>query len=202
MPTARVAEVSAFFGDSEKEISELDYLSIAVGITLGLLCGMVPIPLGDTRLAFGIAGGPLLVALVLGRLGRTGRLIWSIPFEANMALRHVGLLLFLAGVGVASGGRLVGALSASGLRLFVLGAAITAVTTAVGMVLLRTYGRASVVSTMGATAGLQTQPATLSAAREIAGADDVYASYAVTYPMAMIVKILLAQVLVAVAERL
>jgi len=196
MPTEKSKEVSEFFGDSERSISELDYLALTLGISLGVLIGLVPLPVpGGASLSLGFAGGPLIVGLILGRLGRTGPLVWSVPLEANHVLRHIGLLIFMAGVGVMAGGRFFEALPASGLRLFTLGAVSTALTAAVGLWLLRRFGGASIVSALGATSGIQTQPATLARAYEMSKAEEVYIAYATTYPVAMVGKILIAQAL-------
>jgi len=197
-PADALEEVARLLGDSPRRVAELDYTAIALGIAIGVAVGMVPIPIpGGGVLRLGFAGGPLLVALVLGKLGRTGPFSWFVPYEANMTMRHIGLLLFLAGVGVTAGGRLTEALARSGWQIFILGAAITIVTTTVAMVLLRVFGRAGVVAAMGATAGMHTQPATLARAHEMTGTDDVYVAYATTYPVAMIAKILIAQAIIA-----
>ncbi len=196
MPREKGAEVAEFFGDSERDVAELDYTAITLGISLGVLVGMIPIPApGGANLALGFAGGPLLVALILGKYGRTGPLVWSIPHEANMALRHIGLLFFLAGLGVKAGGRFLEALQSSGWQLFLLGAITTLVSTAIALIMLRLYAKSSVISSLGATSGMQTQPATLARAHELCKAEEVYIAYATTYPVAMIGKILLAQLI-------
>ena len=78
-----MAEVGRFVGDSERELAEIDYVALALGVSLGLSLALVPLPIAGTSLRLGAAGGPLLVALFLGRLGRTGRLVWSLPCEAK-----------------------------------------------------------------------------------------------------------------------
>jgi putative transport protein len=203
MPTEKAAEVARFFGDSERSISELDYTALTLGISLGVLIGMIPIPApGGTYVSLGFAGGPLVAGLVLGKLGRTGPLVWSIPAESNQALRHIGLLFFLAAVGVMAGGRFFQALSGNGWQLFLLGFVATAVTTSLSLLLLRYFGKATVVEAIGATSGMQTQPATLARAYEMSQSDDTYISYATTYPVAMVGKILIAQLLVIIANML
>lgn len=203
MPKDKAAQVSEFFGDSERGIAELDYTAITLGISLGVLVGMIPIPLpGGGRVALGFAGGPLLVGLILGKLGRTGPLVWSIPLEANQALRHIGLLFFLAGVGVTAGGSFQEALSSSGVQLFLLGMLTTSVTTSLTLFLLRYFGKASVIGAMGATSGMQTQPATLARAYEMSQSEETYVAYATTYPVAMIGKILLAQLILIIGQRM
>jgi putative transport protein len=199
-PVARLPEISRYFGDSERELAELDYVALALGVSFGLLLAHVPLPIAGTSLELGSAGGPLLVALVLGKLGRTGRLVWSIPYEANLVLRELGLLLFLAGVGVGAGGHLTDVSSRDGLVMLTLGMLVTLLAAAVALTLAQTWGRISVTSSLGAAAGMQTQPATLSAAFELCGrAEETYVAYALVYPTAMIGKILLAQLIVMLA---
>ena len=201
MPTEKSAEVAEFFGDSERSISEFDYTALTIGISFGVLLGMLPIPIpGGSHISLGFAGGPLVAGLVLGKLGHTGPLVWSLPLESNQALRHIGLLFFLAAVGVMAGGRFFHALSTSGLQLFTLGLLTTTVTTVLMLLLLRHYGKATVVEAIGATSGMQTQPATLARAYEMSQSDDTYVAYATTYPVAMVGKILIAQLIVIICS--
>lgn len=200
-PRERMAEIARFFGESERELAELDYAAITLGISLGVLLGMVPIPIsGGSHLSLGFAGGPLLAGLILGKIGRTGPVVWAIPLAANQAIRHLGLLLFLAGVGVTAGGRFLQAIATSGWQLLLLGALTTIATTAIVMLLLRRVAFASVIGTMGAASGMQTQPASLARAHEICQSDETYLTYALTYPVAMVGKILLAQLLVVLGH--
>jgi putative transport protein len=199
-PADRLPEIAAFFGDSERELAELDYVALTLGLAAGLLLARVPLPVFGTRLMLGIAGGPLLVALILGRLERTGSLVWSIPPEANHVLREFGLLLFLAGVGVSAGGHLTEVFSRQGLLMVALGAAVTLVATVSSLALTQRWGKASVISSLGASSGMQTQPATLSLAADLSGrSEETYVAYALVYPLAMIAKILLAQLIVLLA---
>jgi len=201
MPRQLVGEVSRYFGDSERAMAELDFTALTMGIVLGVLVGMIPFPLpGCGSVALGIAGVPLVVALVLGRIGRTGPIVWSIPLEANETLRHIGLLFFLAGVGVNAGGRFLETLTSTGPQLLLLGAAITLVSVGTTMALLRRIGHSSVAGTLGATSGMHTQPASLARSRELTQSDEVFVTYAITYPVAMIGKIILAQVIVLLAR--
>lgn len=197
MPHDRVQAVSEYFGDSQRDMAELDYTALTLGISLGVLIGMIPLPIpGAGTVKLGFAGGPLLAALILGKLGRTGPITWSIPLEANQALRHIGLLFFLAGVGVKAGSQFTEAVARSGWQLLVLGLTVTVVTTTLTMVLLHLLARPSVAGLMGATSGMQTQPATLARAYELSRSEEVYVTYATTYPVAMIGKIIIAQLLV------
>jgi len=201
MPKDKAAEVAEFFGDSERSISELDFTALTLGISLGVLLGMIPIPVpGGSYVSLGFAGGPLVAGLNFGKLGRTGPLVWSLPMESNQSLRHIGLLFFLAAVGVMAGGRFFHALSSSGWQLFTLGLLTTSITTALTLLLLRHYGKATVVEAIGATSGMQTQPATLARAYEMSKCDDTFVAYATTYPVAMIGKILIAQLIIIISS--
>lgn len=203
MPTEKIEEVSKFFGDSVRGISELDYTAITLGISLGVLIGMIPIPIpGGTSVKLGFAGGPLIVGLILGRLSRTGPVVWSIPLESSQALSHIGLLIFLAGVGITSGDNFFASLTNSGWQLLVLGFFTTSITTFLTLFLLRFLGKASVVDSLGATSGMQTQPATLACAYQLTQSNDTYVAYATTYPVSMIGKILLAQLIFILGQGL
>jgi putative transport protein len=88
-----VDRVVRFFGDSVRSSTEMDFLSLSLGIVLGILLGLAPLPLpGGRSFTLGLAGGPLIVSLVLGRLQRSGRVTWTMPFAVNMSLRQVGLV--------------------------------------------------------------------------------------------------------------
>ena len=203
MPADRGKELASFFGDSEREFAELDYTAFTLGIALGVLLGMIPFPLpGGSSLSLGFAGGPLIAGLVLGWVGRTGPLVWTLPHEANQALRHVGLLFFLAVVGLGAGGSFLSELSRSGWQLFVGGVLTTSLTTALTLLALRHWGGASVVEALGATSGMQTQPATLAQAHELTRSEGIFVAYATTYPVAMVLKIVLAQLLLLAAHAL
>jgi putative transport protein len=203
MPTDKAAEVAEFFGDSERSISELDYVALTLGMSLGVLLGMIPIPIpGGSYMSLGFAGGPLVAGLVLGHLGRTGPLVWSIPTESNQALQHIGLLFFLAAVGVQAGGKFFLALSGDGYQMFALGILTTMLTSGVTLIAIRHFGKATIVETIGAASGMQTQPATLARAYEMSRSDDTYVAYATVYPMAMVGKILIAQLMVILGHML
>ena len=195
-PKSRIPELSTFFGDSDKALAEVDYVALATGILAGLLLANVPLPGPSGQLKLGIAGGPLLVALFLGRLGRTGPFVWSVPYESSVALREMGLLLFLSAVGVSAGASLGTLDGSSGLAMLGLGAAVTLVTLLTVLILGPILGRSTVIGSLGAASGTQTQPATLAEAHEISGrSDEVYVAYALVYPVAMIGKILIAQLI-------
>ena len=125
VPTGKKAEVQRYFGDSIKGNAELSFVSIGVGIALGLLLGMIPIPLpGGGAFSLGVAGGPLLMALVLGWLGRTGPIGWRMPVVANMVLRNLGLSIFIGSVALGAGSPFVQTVTANGVQILFGGAAV------------------------------------------------------------------------------
>lgn len=200
-PREHIAKVSKFFGDSEKEAAYIDYTAFTLGMSLGVFVGMIPLPLPWIgQITLGFAGGPLLVALLLGRKGRTGHFIWTIPFEASQTLQHLGLLLFLAAIGVRAGTQMSSALQGPFLSLVLSGVAVTTSTILTALILLRRFAHSDTISTLGATAGIHTQPASLAKARELTQSDLVFITYATTYPIGMIGKIILAQILLILSQ--
>ncbi|MCG5052722.1 MAG: transporter [Myxococcales bacterium] len=195
-PRSQLKALGAYFGDSEKSLAEVDFVSLALGIVLGLVLGRVPLPAPTGAITLGIAGGPLVVALVLGRLGRSGPFVWTMPYESAVALRDFGLLLFLAGVGVSAGTSLRQLPGREGLGMVALGALVTLIPTLLVLRVLPRLAGGTLTGALGTCSGLQTQPATLAAAYELSGRSDAtYVAYAVVYPVAMIGKILIAQLL-------
>src|SRR5260370_28460415 len=103
-PPDRKEEIRKHFGDTVKATAEFSYVSLGLGMVMGVLLGLIPIPLpGVGIVTLGIGGGPLIVALILGQLPPTGPTVWTQPLPANIVLRNFGLALFLATVGVHTG---------------------------------------------------------------------------------------------------
>jgi putative transport protein len=198
-PRQSMPAVTAFFGDSYRALSEIDMPTFSLGLAAGLLLGVLPIPLpGGVDLKLGLAGGPLTVALVLGALDRTGPLVWTLPYSANLTLRQFGLIVFLAGIGTRAGHEFVSTVrSRDGIVLFGAGAIITfgAALSAlwIGYRLLQT----PMGLLTGMVAGLHTQPAVLGFALEQTHDDLPNVGYAALFPLATIAKILAAQLLIA-----
>ena len=193
----RMGTISAFLGDSYRTLSEIDILTFSLGLAMGMLLGLVPIPLsGGVVIKLGLAGGPLLVAMILSTLGRTGPLVWSLPYSANLTLRQIGLILFLAGVGTRSGYAFVTTLSqGSGISLFLAGAGLTVVTALTTLWAGYRLFKIPLSLLIGMLAGLQTQPAVLGFALEQTGNDLPNIGYATVYPVATITKIIVIQLL-------
>lgn len=195
----RMDTISAFFGDSYRAVSEIDVLTFGLGLALGLLVGLIPLPLpGGLVIKLGLAGGPLIVAMILGTLGRTGPLVWSLPYSANLTLRQMGLILFLAGVGTRAGYAFFTTFSeGSGMAIFAAGALLTLVTALLMLWIGHRLLKIPMSLLSGMLAGLQTQPAVLGFALEQTRNDLPNIGYATVYPVATVSKIILAQVLLA-----
>lgn len=194
---ARQEELAKFFGDSLTVASEMGYLSFALGIVAGLAIGQIPIPLPglEQPVRLGAAGGALIAALILGRLGRTGPFIWQLTYGANLSLRQLGILLFLACVGVKAGGGLIALLQADGLLLLGISLTATVGAHAILLGLLWLFGRRTTPGMLGVMCGFQTQPAALSLAASRTEVGALNTAYATVYPLALIAKIVFVQIL-------
>ena len=127
-----VARARLHFGDTLKSTAEFSYVSVGFGMVLGVLLGLLPIPVpGVGVVTLGIGGGPLIVALILGRLRRTGPISWVMPLPANIVLRNFGLTLFLASVGINSGQAFVSTVATQGPLLLIIGALVLLTTVAI-----------------------------------------------------------------------
>lgn len=190
-------KLTKLFGDSYKALSEINLLSFGVGAMLGLLIGLVPIPLpAGLTLELGYAGGPLLVALILGALRRTGPIVWTLPYSANLTLRQFGLTLLLAGIGVRSGYTFFSTLAQSGgVVIFLAGASITLVVAFLTLWLGYKVLKIPYPMLTGMLAALQTQPAVLGFSLEQSKNEIPNIGYALVFPIATISKIVLAQLL-------
>lgn len=191
--------VSSFFGDSYRAVSEIDILSFGLGLALGLIVGLIPIPLpGGSTLRLGFAGGPLIVALILSNVERTGPIVWTLPYNANLTLRQFGLVLFLAGVGTRSGWAFVTTFTqAGGFAIFVAGAVITCATAFTTLIIGYKLLKIPMSIMTGILSGQQTQPAALGFALEQARNELPNIGYATVYPLATIAKIVLAELLLS-----
>ncbi len=197
VPSNRKADVQRHFGDSVKGNAELSFVSIGVGIALGLLLGMIPVPLpGGGTFSLGVAGGPLVMALVLGWLGRTGPLGWRIPVVANLVLRNLGLSVFIGSVAIGAGSPFVQTVATNGIQILLGGAAV--LLTLVLIVLVVGYLlRIPFDDLLGVCAGSTGNPAIVVAAGRLAPTERTDIGYAICFPSMTIVKIIAVQVLLS-----
>jgi putative transport protein len=197
-PGDRMRQVARYLGDSERGLAEIDAVSLALGIVAGLVVGLVTVPLpGRAEFSLGAAGGPLVAGLVLGALGRVGPVNFRMHHQESTTLRQIGTLLFLAAVGTRSGSAFASAVTSwRGVEIVAAGVAVTTVTVVVATYAARRVLRLDPATAAGMLAGVQTQPAVLAFASERTGHDDrVNVGYALVYPVAMLVKLLFAQLI-------
>jgi putative transport protein len=188
-------------GNSARALNHTNFLAIFVGIALGVLVGLYPvgIPGLPVPLRLGLAGGPLVVALLISRLGRIGPVIWHMPFNANLALRELGITLFLACVGLASGEHFVATLkSGAGFVWMGLGLLVTVVPLLIVGWLGRSWARLKFGSLCGLLAGALTDPPALAFATGMNKSDAPTYAYATVYPLTMLLRIIAAQVMTLV----
>ncbi len=200
-PREEIAPLVQLFGDSYAQLSHVNLLAIGFGIAIGLLIGMIPIPLpGGVTFQLGIAGGPLLVALVLGALRRTGPILWTMPYSANLTLRQLGLILLLATVGVGSGSAFLNAFSSgAGWRILIISFGLIVVTTSVALFAGYKLLRIPYSLLIGM---ISPQPAVLDYAEGQAQNPLPGIGYALMFPLAIIINVILAQFLLIFLQNL
>ncbi len=196
-PREHIHEITKLFGDSYKALSEIDLLSLGVGVVVGLLVGKIEFPLpGGSSFALGNAGGPLIVGLILGALRRTGPIVWTMPYSANLTVRQLGLIMLLASIGLRSGYTFVQTLSqGGGLQLFAAGAVISCVTAFLTLLVGYKLFKIPFGLLTGMLSGIHTQPGVLGFAVDQSQDELPHVGYALMFPVATISKILLAQAL-------
>lgn len=186
-------------GNAKQKLLQVQMLPVFIGIGLGVLLGSIPfyIPGFPVALKLGLAGGPLVVALILARIGSIGKLYWFMPPSANLALREIGIVLFLAVVGLKSGGSFVDTLTnGSGLEWMGYGIFITLVPLMIVGVIARLYAKLNYLSLCGLLAGSMTDPPALAFANELKeGSGAASLSYATVYPLTMFLRIISPQLL-------
>jgi putative transport protein len=200
-PHIEISRLVALFGDSYARLSHVNLMTMGLGITIGLLIGLIPIPLpGGITFHLGLAGGPLLVALILGALRRTGPILWTMPYSANLTLRQFGLILLLAAIGVRSGSAFLEALSTgSGWLILVIGFAVIVVTVAVSLILGYRLLRIPYSLLIGM---ISPQPAVLDYAEEQAENPLPGVGFTLMFPLAIIINVILAQVLLIILQNI
>lgn len=195
----QLALVEAEVGNSPKALEKPQPITFFLGIMLGVIVGSIPLALPGLPAAvkLGLAGGPLLVAIILSRLANTGPLVWYLPTNANHMLREVGITLFLAAVGIKSGEKFVEVLLAGdGLWWLVYGASVTAVPLVIVGCVARAWKKINYAELCGVLAGSMTDPPALAFAQQSNGSDAPAVAYATVYPLVMLLRVFSAQLLV------
>ncbi|HCB7352865.1 TPA: putative transporter [Escherichia coli] len=194
--------VANVLGNAQQKLQQVQMLPVFIGIGLGVLLGSIPVfvPGFPAALKLGLAGGPLIMALILGRIGsigNIGKLYWFMPPSANLALRELGIVLFLSVVGLKSGGDFVNTLvNGEGLSWIGYGALITAVPLITVGILARMLAKMNYLTMCGMLAGSMTDPPALAFANNLHPTSGAAAlSYATVYPLVMFLRIITPQLL-------
>lgn len=194
-----IEAVSAVVGNAQQKLQQVQMLPVFIGVGLGVLLGSIPlfIPGFPAALRLGLAGGPLVVALILGRIGSIGKLYWFMPPSANLALRELGIVLFLSVVGLKSGGDFINTLvNGDGLAWIGYGAMITGIPLLTVGILARMLAKMNYLTPCGMLAGSMTDPPALAFANGLHPTSGAAAlSYATVYPLAMFLRIMSPQIL-------
>jgi putative transport protein len=187
-------KLSEYFGDSYYASSRVNLFSFGLGIALGLLLGLVNFTLpGGINFTLGYAGGPLIVGLILGALRRTGPIVWTLPYGANVTLQQIGLILLLAVVGLKSGNSFLQTLGQiEGLSIFLAGIYITIFSSFISILIGYKLFKIPYTLLLGF---MSNQPAILDFGQDLAKNKIPTLGYTLMFPIAMIMKILYAQIL-------
>jgi putative transport protein len=195
VPPDRQEELRRHFGDTVKATAEFSYVSLGIGMVLGVILGLIPFPIpGVGKVTLGITGGPLIVALILGKLRKTGPLIWVMPLPANIVLRNFGLALFLAAVGINAGQPFVRTVSQSGVLLLLDGVAVLLSTVIIVLAVGYYIMKIPFDDLVGVASGATGNPAILAYSSRTAPTDRPDIGYAMIFPSMTLVKVIAAQI--------
>ncbi len=186
-------------GESGERLSQAAVVPMFIGIALGVLLGSLPLKIPGSSVTFriGLAGGPLIAAIILSRIGTLGPLIWHVPPSANQMLRTIGISLFLAAVGVRAGAGFVETFLGGGVAWLVGGALITLVPVLLAAFAARVLFKIDFLSLCGLIAGSTTNPPALAYAHSLAPkSDEISMAFVTVYPLTMLLRLFVAQALV------
>lgn len=198
-PEDAVNRVAAVMGNSIKRLDAPNIATIFVGIFIGILFGSIPIALPGipVPIKLGIAGGPLIIAILIGRYGYKVHLVTYTTTSANMMLREIGLMMFLASVGIKAGdGFLETVIQGDGLKYVYTGFFITIIPIFIIGTIARKKYKFNYFTIMGMIAGTYTDPPALAYANSICSKEAPAVGYSTVYPLSMFLRIFTAQIIV------
>lgn len=198
-PQDAIERVAGVLGNQLKRLDHPNIVTIFVGILCGIIFGSLPIavPGMPTPVKLGLAGGPLIISILIGRFGYKVKLVTYTTMSANLMLREVGLVLFLASVGIKAGGNFVQTVvGGDGLLYVLIGFLITFIPLIIIGVVARWHHRVNYYTLIGLIAGSTTDPPALAYSNQISGNDAPAVGYSTVYPLAMFLRILTAQLLI------
>ncbi len=191
-----INEVAKLLGNSLKKLHEPHIFTLFIGIALGVLVGSIPLIDAPQPIKLGLAAGPMLMAIIIGRFGTHWHLITYTTLSANLMLREVGLAMFLAAVGLASGDGFVEAVVDGGYIWLLYALVIAVVPLLIVGIYARLRYKMNFLTIMGMLSGTMTNPIALNYANSLAGSDMPAISYATVYPLAMFLRVVIAQAMI------
>ncbi|MEE9369027.1 MAG: hypothetical protein V3V05_09205 [Pontiella sp.] len=194
-----ITKFATAIGHRSSAIDATDLLSLSAGLTLGIIVGLLPLGLpGASPVTLGLAGGPLLVALILGHFGKVGRIVGFIPRPTRLLLQELGLVFFLANAGVKGGGMLVATLQEHGFALFGMGICVSALPLIVAWPIATKFFKMNALQALGGICGGMTSTPALGAITAKTDSTIPVISYVSAYPVALIIMIVISKVLIQV----
>ncbi len=193
--TADMPSIVRIFGNSNQDLSDTDFLPIAIGVVLGYVLGNISVSLGDYAFSLGLTGGVLLIGLLLGRTGKTGPFVWTLSGAATQLLRQLGLIFFLVSVGANAGNHIVESFQQYGIELFLYGVTITLLPLILIVLVDRFWLKMNILSFLGALAGAVTSTPALAAVDPMTRTNAPHVAYATIYPIAMVLLIITVKIL-------
>ena len=196
-----ISQVAKFVGNSRAGLNHPNLIPIFFGIALGVLFGSIPImiPGIPQAIKFGLAGGPLIIAILLGYFGPKLKITTYTTMSANLMLREIGISIFLAAVGLSAGENFVDSIVNGGYWWILYGALITLIPTGLIAILGKAVFKLNFYQVCGLLSGGCTNPPVLAFAQNAYGTDYTSVSYATVYPLTMFMRVLMAQILILIA---
>lgn len=191
-----VSQVSELFGDNRKSLVELDFLPISIGILIGVLIGMITIPMGASSFKIGLTGGVLISSIILSKIGKTGKLLWNVAGESNQLLRKLGLIFFLTAVGTNAGQNIISLLNETGYELIFVGAVITILPMIITVLFGIYFFKMNFLTLMGGLTGSMTSTPALSSIDSLSSSNAPKVAYATVYPFALVLLIVITQLII------
>lgn len=196
-PEENMKKMRTFFGNEKSKLDELNFLPIVLGILIGIIIGQIHIPFfGKTSITLGLTGGILISAMILSRVGKTGKIIWNISGPSNQFLRKLGLIFFLAGVGTDAGTKMIDAINNNGLNLFFMALSITVIPMFITLFFGKHVLKLNFLRLLGALTGSMTSTPALSAIESLTKTNAPQVAYATVYPIALILIIIVSQLII------
>ena len=196
-----IEQVAKVVGNSSEALNKPNLVPIFLGIVVGVIFGSLPMrfPGIPQAIKLGLAGGPLIIAILLGHFGPKYRITTYTTSSANLMIREIGICLFLAAVGIGAGGEFWSSIVNGGYWWILFGACITIIPLCITFVVARLVGKLNFYQICGLISGSCTNPPVLAFSQGMYGSDYTSVNYATVYPLSMFMRVLVAQLLILIA---